>query len=507
MKSKTDNTKLIASYFAAAFGVLQIVDIVIDRLGFPVILINYLLYAIVSGFIGILLYSFLPFFNQDSSIGEKTKKSALRIIGITVIFVLSISNIFFFRESNINTLKQEAYATGFKRIDKMIDSEDYIGAFNLANQYFQKISSDSLIIEKLNETSLEVEIRSKPDNAEVFFKDIDSDEWNYLGDTPLITRIPGLNSQARGFIDFKIKKEGYTDYRSLTTAGLIRAVSLSKELNYFELTALEDSKKNMVRIPGGRTKLFVSELGDLNAINLKPFWIDRFEVSNADYQKFINDGGYKDKALWDEIFDENKNPVKWKDAMRLFVDESGLNGPSTWSNGTYRSGQANYPVMGVSWYEARAYAKWSGKSIPTIYHWYKAAMKWGESTAISPRSNFSGVPSEVGKYNTVSTYGCYDMAGNAREWGTNPHLNGNKTMMGGGYNDEPYFFTDNFSVYPINRYKTNGFRCVIVSDSKEVLLSADTLIQSFTRDFYTHKPISDEVFSIYNGMFKYDKSV
>jgi len=506
MKPKTDNTKLIASYFAAAFGVLQIVDIVIDRLGFPVILINYLLYAIVSGFIGILLYSFLPFFNQDSSIGEKTKKSALRIIGITVIFVLSISNIFFFRESNINTLKQEAYATGFKRIDKMIDSEDYIGAFNLANQYFQKISSDSLIIEKLNETSLEVEIRSKPDNAEVFFKDIDSDEWNYLGDTPLITRIPGLNSQARGFIDFKIKKEGYTDYRSLTTAGLIRAVSLSKELNYFELTALEDSKKNMVRIPGGRTKLFVSELGDLNAINLKPFWIDRFEVSNADYQKFINDGGYKDKALWDEIFDENKNPVKWKDAMRLFVDESGLNGPSTWSNGTYRSGQANYPVMGVSWYEARAYAKWSGKSIPTIYHWYKAAMKWGESTAISPRSNFSGVPSEVGKYNTVSTYGCYDMAGNAREWGTNPHLNGNKTMMGGGYNDEPYFFTDNFSVYPINRYKTNGFRCVIVSDSKEVLLSADTLIQSFTRDFYTHKPISDEVFSIYNGMFKYDKS-
>ena len=86
MKPKTDNTKLIASYFAAAFGVLQIVDIVIDRLGFPVILINYLLYAIVSGFIGILLYSFLPFFNQDSSIGEKTKKSALRIIGITVIF-------------------------------------------------------------------------------------------------------------------------------------------------------------------------------------------------------------------------------------------------------------------------------------------------------------------------------------------------------------------------------------------------------------------------------------
>ena len=105
MKPKTDNTKLIASYFAAAFGILQIVDIVIDRLDFPVIIINYLLYAIVSGFLGILLYSFLPFFNQDISIGEKTKKSALRIIGITVIFILSISNIFLLESQTLAKLE------------------------------------------------------------------------------------------------------------------------------------------------------------------------------------------------------------------------------------------------------------------------------------------------------------------------------------------------------------------------------------------------------------------
>ena len=506
MKTKADHTKLIASYFAAAFGILQIVDIVIDRLGFPVILINYLLYAIVSGFVGILLYSFLPFFNKDSSVGEKTKKSALRIFVITAIFILSISNIFFFRESNINTLRQEVYVSGFKKIDKLIDEEDYISAFKLANNYYQKIPNDSLILEKLNQTSLEIEIRSKPANAKVFYKDIDSDEWNYLGDTPLKTRIPGMNSRARGFIEFKIKKEGFLDYTSLTTAGLIRGVSLASKGNYFELVAEKDANKNMIRIPGGNTKLFVSELGDLNALNLKDFWIDKFEVSNADYQKFINDGGYRNKALWDQIFDENRDPLKWEDAMQLFVDKSGINGPSTWSSGTYKSGQENYPVMGVSWFEARAFSRWSGKSLPSIYHWYRAAMVWGESTAISPRSNFSGVPSEAGNYSIVSAYGCYDMAGNAREWGTNPHLNGNKAMMGGGYNDEPYFFTDNFSVYPISRYKTNGFRCVIVSDSDQILASSDTLIQSFTRDFYSHKAISDEVYNIYNGMFKYDKS-
>ena len=52
------------------------------------------------------------------------------------------------------------------------------------------------------------------------------------------------------------------------------------------------------------------------------------------------------------------------------------------------------------------------------------------------------------------------------------------------HDDEPYFFTDNFSQHPNNRYKTNGIRCVIISDEENTLASADTMIQTFTRDFY-----------------------
>ena len=80
----------------------------------------------------------------------------------------------------------------------------------------------------------------------------------------------------------------------------------------------------------------------------------------------------------------------------------------------------------------------------------------------------------------------------------------NVAIMGGGYDDEPYFFTDNFSQHPNNRYKTNGIRCVIISDEENTLASADTMIQTFTRDFYAFEPISDEVFNVYNGMFQYD---
>ena len=503
MKPKADNTKLIASYFAAAFGILQIVDIIIDRLDFPVIIINYLLYAIVSGFLGILLYSFLPFFNQDISIGEKTKKSALRIIGITVIFILSISNIFLFRESNLSEVRNEAYSSGFASIDNLIQNERYIEAYQLSNSYYEKLPKDSLVLEKLNQSSLEVSINSKPEGASVFYSDLDSDEWVFVGKTPIKARIPGINSGARGYIKFKIAKKGYKDYLSLTTAGLIGRVSFNNEK--YSLIPISDENTNMVQVPKGPTRLFVSELGDLNVVNLESYWIDKYEVTNEQYQSFINAGGYKKREYWDIILNEDGQTIPWAQGMSIFVDKSGLSGPSTWSNGTYRSGQGNYPVMGVSWYEARAYAKWAGKTLPTIYHWYKAAMFWGESGAISPRSNFSGSPSEVGKYSIFSSYGCYDMAGNAREWGTNPHKNGNRSVMGGGYDDDTYYFTDNFSQHPINRYKTNGFRCVIIPENETNLASADTLIQSFTRDFYAHKPISDEVFKIYNGMFKYDK--
>ena len=60
MDKRSDQTKLIATYFGAAFGILQIVDIVIDRVDLPPEIINYLLIAIIIGFIGILFYSYIP---------------------------------------------------------------------------------------------------------------------------------------------------------------------------------------------------------------------------------------------------------------------------------------------------------------------------------------------------------------------------------------------------------------------------------------------------------------
>ena len=169
--------------------------------------------------------------------------------------------------------------------------------------------------------------------------------------------------------------------------------------------------------------------------------------------------------------------------MSIFSDKSGLNGPGTWSEGTFPSSQENFPVTGISWYEANAYAKWAEKQLPTIYHWYKAAMYWGESSVISPRSNFKGSQSEVGKYDVLSSYGCFDMAGNVWEyvadyWHPKIYAQGMRTDPGGPADGEVrvlrgggwYSYAADCRVAyrhggnPDYRHYNRGFRLVLSQD-------------------------------------------
>ena len=163
MNKGSDQTKLIATYFGAAFGILQIVDIVIDRINLPSEIINYLLVAIIIGFIGILFYSYIPSLKNAKIEKIKDKNSLFNLIGIVLIFGLSISNIFLFRKSNLGDIREEAYTIGFKKIDDYLETEDFISAYNIANKYKIDLPDDPLVVEKLNLSSEEANINSLPD--------------------------------------------------------------------------------------------------------------------------------------------------------------------------------------------------------------------------------------------------------------------------------------------------------------------------------------------------------
>jgi eukaryotic-like serine/threonine-protein kinase len=100
--------------------------------------------------------------------------------------------------------------------------------------------------------------------------------------------------------------------------------------------------------------------------------------------------------------------------MALFQDSTGRSGPKDWTQGDYSNGQGEFPVTGISWFEAAAYAEFAGMTLPMIYHWNRAA---GLSTAslIVPVSNFgsSGVL-PVGTRQRLGPWGTFDMAGNVR---------------------------------------------------------------------------------------------
>jgi len=181
------------------------------------------------------------------------------------------------------------------------------------------------------------------------------------------------------------------------------------------------------------------------------FLIDRYEVSNAQFQEFVAAGGYRDQTFWPETLVVNGRAAPWAKAVQAFVDQTGLPGPRLWREGKFPEGKGDHPVVGVSWYEAIAYARWGGKDLPTWSQWWRAAL--GDSQSVFPwgndvqtaelRANFGLVGTRpVGSYPLgVSPFGCFDTAGNAREWlrDTVPGT-GNKLVVGGSWQDPSYMF-------------------------------------------------------------------
>jgi formylglycine-generating enzyme required for sulfatase activity len=144
-------------------------------------------------------------------------------------------------------------------------------------------------------------------------------------------------------------------------------------------------------------------------VYLKSFFIDRYEVTNAQYYVFVGATGAYSPATWDPA----QHPLGKKGVV--------------WPSGTPAPGEEHYPVTDTDWYDARAYCKWAGKRLPTEAEWEKAArgpdgrlFPWGDQFDPKKANTLeSGLrwARAVGSYpEDVSPYGVYDMIGNVAEW-------------------------------------------------------------------------------------------
>ena len=322
----------------------------------------------------------------------------------------------------------------------------YFPAFRLARDAARYIPADPNLARVWDEISAEVSVNSDPPDARVEINEYagPDDQWIDVGRTAGKTRVP------HGFFRWRVSKPGFaTAYTS--QAGVDLRIRLEPET---------DAPPGMVRMRGGSFLTTVGTLGLLGPIEVPPFFIDRYEVTNKEFSRFVEAGGYHKREYWKHAFVKDGRLLSFDEAVAEFRDATGRPGPAGWEGGRYPDGQDNFPVSGVSWYEAAAYAEFVGKSLPTLYHWYMAAEP-NAGLYVIPLSNFGGAgPAPVGRYLGATSAGVYDMAGNVKEWSSTQTAEGYRFSLGGAWNESSYLFTNADDGRPFDRSEVNGFRCV-----------------------------------------------
>ena len=271
----------------------------------------------------------------------------------------------------------------------------------------------------------------------------------------------------------------------------------------FLLETVESLPEDMVRVPQGTASIGGKD------VTFRSFLLGRYEVSNREFQEFINAGGYKRKDLWAHEFKANGIVLSFDDAMAKFVDSTGRPGPSSWSAGTYPNGEDNHPVAGVSWYEAAAYARFVGHELPTVHHW-RRAFSLALLAFELPASNVNGEKiAAVGEHQGIGWTGTYDMLGNVREWCLNSTHDGQKVIVGGAWSDPLYLAEEStstpFRIPAFDRSPTNGFRLAEINDEASVIAATNLPVVDPTLTPQL-EPISDEVFAAKLSDFDYDHS-
>jgi serine/threonine protein kinase/dienelactone hydrolase len=391
-------------------------------------------------------------------------------------------------------------------ISQLSDQGKLGDAYALAVKAGKAIPDDPGLARLWPLISYQTSVETTPAGVDVYrraYSDV-SAPWEPVGRTPFKNV-----RQPRGNFAWKFEKAGFSTVLR-TTAALFGWYPSPIGQPVAATVILDESGKTppgMVRVsPGKYSKtLFIPGYEGMPELPLKDYWIDQYEVTNRQFKAFVDQGGYQKREYWKVEVQKNGKQLSWDEAMALFRDSAGRPGPKDWVQGEYPKGQDDFPVSGISWYEAAAYAEFAGKSLPTIYHWNRAAGPFS-AAAIVPASNFGGAGLlPVGSKPDMSPWGNYDMAGNVKEWIWNEADSGKRYVLGGAWDEPNYMFVDPDAQSPLLRAANIGFRCVKYIEPDPDLKIASALMATPRRDLSKEKPVSDELFRAYRSVYSYDK--
>ncbi len=418
-----------------------------------------------------------------------------RAVAAVALVALSLAGFAWWRQ---HTRLQWARDVAPLEVRRLADNEQYMEAFDAAARAEAVIPQHPGLAELWPIISRTASIASTPAGADVVYRRYGAreGEWRTLGRTPLVdVKYP------RGPFEWKVALSGYSEVQDIGPPPF-----WSMRTSYV-LEQPQDVPDGMVRVSTGGEpfQIFFPGLDHLPEVKLDDYWIDRHEVTNAEFKRFVDAGGYRHLEFWRESFAENGRMISPEEALRRFVDATGRPGPSNWESGSYPAGQDDYPVTGVSWYEAAAYAASVGKQLPTVFHWSMAADQ-RMSGSVAPVSNFSARgPQAVSTSRAWNRFGATDFGGNAKEWVSNSTGDGRRYILGGAWNEPVYMFTDGDARSPMTREATFGFRCMKLVGPTQIAAEIAGEIAYPFRDYAGERPVSDEIFAQYLNFYRYDR--
>ena len=331
----------------------------------------------------------------------------------------------------------------------------HCGIFEYAYPRFWRALKENPVIitmlkEKIQPIEKDLDTPGRWEIPDELFKDVPKSLQEYVKDRDLIKVIRHFSGTEE-------------DIRRLTIYGGIvegRVESPKPDETRREAGDLDD----MVKIPAGEF-LYGKEKRKENIE--KEFWIDVYPMTNSGYRDFILADGYKNEEFW-----SNKG---WEWRKENDIRESRYWTDEKWN-------QPDYPVVGITWYEADAFCKWltilrkDGFTyrLPTGKEWERAARgkdgnvyPWGdefENARCNSKESGINQTSRVTRFpNGISPEGCYDMAGNVWEWMNISYDNQKALYMlrGGAWNFLGYDCRCDFPVMSqsVSRDSSVGFRC------------------------------------------------
>jgi eukaryotic-like serine/threonine-protein kinase len=268
----------------------------------------------------------------------------------------------------------------------------------------------------------------------------------------------------------------------------------------------EKDGMEMVFVPAGAFEMGSSEGNrheqPARQVYLDAYWIDRTEVTNTMFKKFVNETGWRTEA-------EERG---WSYTYQSFEKDYEATIGASWrypQPGFWISGLESHPVVHVSWADAQAYCEWAGRRLPTDAEWEKAARgtdgrayPWGNEEPAGHLANFADVnldkhisdknvddgyqlTAPVGSYPAgASPYGALDMAGNVSEWvqdwecyfcpndevinPTGPDSGKERLARGGGWSSGiiPMLSWRRLMSIPEATTSWDGFRCALSHDEE-----------------------------------------